>query len=94
MRNIMIAMMSLLLASCGQNQFRARLNDGSLVTVTDRDDTQAQLGDSVQLTKTTGNVWYIDNDEIKPDTAYVVWTDTTYGPFVVFKRSGVLVKAL
>ena len=90
--------MMITLASCGNNRYRARCADGSLITVDDSYGIQPELGDTVYVRQIDCYGWDIMNEPIGADTSYLnSWgskKDSTYESWVVQRRVVKLVRAL
>jgi hypothetical protein len=98
MKTIAILLMMITLASCGNNRYRARCADGSLITVEDGYDVRPELGDTVYVRQIDSYGWNIINEPIGADTSYLnSWgskSDSTYECWVVQKRAVKLVREL
>lgn len=94
MKNIVIILISLVMASCGTDGYRAKvISTGQLITVCDYYDVQPEVGDTVVCRKLNGNEWTIDNNASGHDTLYLM-SDSVLGRWIIEDRVVKLVRAL
>lgn len=94
MKNIVIILIGLLMASCGADRYRAQIvSNGQLITVCDYYDVQPEVGDTIVCRKLSGGEWTIDNSSSGHDTLYLM-NDSVLGRCIIEDRVVKLVKAL
>lgn len=97
MRNIILIAIVLFMSSCGYDEYRVRLANGSIVTAIDENNRRPEIGDTVYMASYRTNEWSILNQEVGADTMYInewINADSTREVYISTRRSGRILRAL